>query len=1296
MTNHRHHHSQAGTRLGLWAAAALLAACGGGGGSGATGGSTGTDAGGGVAIGGTDASGGGLVADTGTGGLTHDQGAGGTPIADAGPDAQSDASQPPPLLDCDGTCAAYDICNGTADTGLSLEDCTSLCQDAGEDPAGRRWRRCVAIANGDCAALTACQPPEPHPIDLTCEQTCALLTSCGLDLPVEACTRLCADNAAVAACGVPLQNGCDQDAFLGCVGQTQDVCAAFCASAPACGFSTAERCNLDCANEFFATDPLAADRAGAVLECIGRAGDNCASANACAASPNGLGRDGFCAQFNACNYQNIYGPCDGLIDAFVGPGEIPPQMAACFAAVFAGGCSEQAAHNLFNCVQGGQGGPDCAAYCHDRALCGELADGETELSCTQDCNLSVVQTGTAVWGPLTACAATSGNCPDFAACELAQSPETRCADACQASAACGNEPDEAACNADCVANFDHFVWQNFISCTANNGGCNGPQQCVHVAPGGCPEMCQRELDCGFVADLPSCIAGCEESGVQDPVFHWSIVACTLTAPACGDLNQGPFPPGPPVPVPVPVPPNAGGAPVDPANAHTVGHCQWDPMSLNAPSLAACHEETLCSGADDAALVACLQSWAAPAIDDATLARLARLGCFGQIRGMFSCDVADACMLPTDPPDCDAYCAAVTACDPNAFDGRCADLCAHDNQVRLRVHETADCVNGAAACDDVLACIAPAAAPEPVDEVALCNAWNACAPAWGPVRFQCADAISIARSQGGQASVQCLLDNLLAACPVQPEDLVFGVCAGGGSVAPPTCVERCAMEAACAVPGDSVEGCYAACARRSAEDPALAYRDGVADHCVAEVGCDAFAACETASSPDVICATHCAALDACGQAGSDPAACLADCDSTFGRGLHVDYVDCVAAADGDCAAIAACPSPTVAWCSKQCDDIATCQGAGVDQRAQCIADCENTYTQNPFGAADQAVCAGLAFGCNMLADGTPGIMDCIYGGAAPQDACVRLCHARTTCADAGGFDTCVETCIDGLPGDDALLVSNASACLIGAAGDCAREQRCLDAAANEPVPCNTVCVQINGCGLQNDVVCNDVCGDRVQSGCVLDAVRRGGECGQIAACVGVAPPAADADCQGLCEREHGCNPALDMFLCERACTPSPDHLGFRRGCEEVSACNALGGCAMLVPRINAACTAPCVDAVTCGAFPDQVSCEENCSGRAAAPTTPDTYAADVQACLTDLGNTCDAASAFSCFRLAGGSCQDACDTLTACFGPSPDCLVGCEGSMAADPVATQAQIQCIEQFLGNGLCDINGAQACAGG
>ncbi|MCA9545205.1 MAG: hypothetical protein KC613_12465, partial [Myxococcales bacterium] len=182
-----------------------------------------------------------------------------------------------------------------------------------------------------------------------------------------------------------------------------------------------------------------------------------------------------------------------------------------------------------------------------------------------------------------------------------------------------------------------------------------------------------------------------------------------------------------------------------------------------------------------------------------------------------------------------------------------------------------------------------------------------------------------------------------------------------------------------------------------------------------------------------------------------------------------------------------------------------------------------------------------------------------------------------------------------------------------------------------------------CGAQTDcripaADCEDACNDAPDAdvaGCVADALRVGTACGGVAACVDHRPEAAGEDCTALCDARRRCEADLDPYLCRLDCTPTPPRVPVQRACADVAVCAELPGCLALDANANPACEAPCQGAVECGAFPDLASCMAVCTGREAAPRTPEGWAAQIPACIEaafDGMGVCDAAAARECFEV----------------------------------------------------------------
>lgn len=1284
------------TRLWGWTlCVSLMAACGADGGpAGDPQRDSGTGEPGGQGGGGANGGeGGGITGGTGgdqPGGSVADAGPGGTtPDAMIEPDAMV-----APLLDCAAACGALFGCV-SEHSPFDEANCLAECE-ADASNGARPFRRCVGRAGADCDAVAACGWPDF--IDTPdCAGTCAAAASCpnGLQLPEGACEALCAGDqgAGVVACAEHVFDvACDGTAFQGCLAAQLPVCVDFCDAAPGCGFATPERCGADCLSQILQDDPLAGLRQTEVLECIGRAGANCAAANQCVSQGQVLDEAGFCDAWTMCGFDFQFGPCQDLFGRFLPPGVEFGDYAVCLSRAFDNGCPPDGIQAIFNCIGGQPAAPDCAGDCEARAVCGLLPEGQDAMACTRACFAEVGANpdAAAALADLINCGAFAANCDDLVECRAAQDPAARCAAACANAVECGTEADAALCEAACTEGFATALWQSWLTCEDTAADCDTARQCSHEPPLGCDPYCTRRIQCGLEVDRDTCMSSCVSTALADPAGSELRIACTVAALDCGVPGGGgvrpPVPPGPPVPVPA-------GLIDQGATSPTVWNCEFDAYTYGMPCAASCRGTTLCAGGDEAAWLACVTDCHAAPEDDADLIRLAGLACFHQNGRNGSQDCSGLVGCAPDPAalDCDAYCGRLADC--GRVDADCAANCAAVTPARLNALRSATCVADAAACEDVLLCVdgQPEVGPADVPEVVFCPAWDACAQQWGfPIPCDQLDAFFGGR--GDLAAVRaCIYPIIANGCPPGPDE-VFNNCLGGGPApVDPECEAFCAAEQLCG-PADDVNrgGCAIACGNLSFMPPLEIARAQSYYPCAHEATCQAFDACVAGSSPEARCADSCDALAGCGLA-ADVDACNAECLAGYGGAARTIYRDCVAAAGADCAAMAACEDPAVAYCLQTCTVYSECQNGDPQAMPVCMAACEDDAALDAFAIANRAVCVLEADSCQD-ANGGIGVFACWdrFFDIAP-DTCAQYCWGRSGCEGGTDFEACVLGCANGLPAEDAVVLAQADACLSRANGACMAIQACLSAVPAE-VPCPLVCNAVSGCGLEADADCNAACADVSVAGCVLEAQRRPGQCGAMAACLGVEVAPPSADCAAYCDRTLTCGNAQDRFLCERDCAADPAVMASRAGCAAASTCGQLAACAGLPARADAGCDAPCVDAVACGAFADADLCGAYCGGAVASPTTDADYPADVVACLGDLGGACDGESARGCFAPNVHDCASVCALLNACM-PIPDCEVGCQQALAQDPIGTERVFDCAYQFLDGALCDLRGFEGC---
>ncbi|MCK6573116.1 hypothetical protein L6V77_18705 [Myxococcota bacterium] len=1231
-----------------------------------------------------------------TGGATG--GAGGEPTPDAGPPDPDAAPQEP--LACGPACDLVFGCfpeHGPFDAA----SCTSACE---ADPSNeaRVFRRCVERAGDDCDAVARCGWPTSEVPAPDCAATCAAAASCpgGAALPADACEALCAGDlaGAITVCAPHVYAlTCDAPAFSACVSGAIPVCDDYCAIAPGCGFATEGGCAADCLSQLTADDPLAALRQREVLECVGRPGQTCETATACAEAGGLLDQAAFCEEWTTCGFDFQIGPCEQLIPQFLPPGATFDAYAPCLTQAFAGGCPINGVDAIFQCLFGGVLQPDCAASCEARGVCGLLPDGQDVAACTQACFASLIdEAAIAALSGVINCGAFAATCDELVACETENAPEAICAAACDEAAACGQEPDADACAAACAEDFASVRWQQWLVCRGSGAGCADRVACTYAAPPGCAEHCARRLDCGVEFDEVACRNACETDAFRDPVYTRTRIACTLSARDCGEPNGevGPVRPDEP-PVPVPAPRDA--IPDSPTGrTYDVWGCEFDPFGLGTPCAAACEATTLCVGGSNGDWLDCVRGCNAPPTDDADLARLAGLACFVDSAFNAGLDCGGLVSCVPDPADlgCAAHCDRLTECGAPGGGNDCAAACGALGPGRVNALRAADCVRNAETCDDVTACVVPAdvAAPEAVDLAVFCPAWDRCDAQWG-AGLPCEVLVQIFGGDVRQDElVACAYDLIRDVCPPSIDE-VLGLCLDGQGRAAvdATCLELCAANLACAPAGDDERGdCLVACIDLQNVTPLTQARVSALYPCALENTCEGFDACVAARSPEGQCAALCADLAACGLA-DDEAACRADCDTSFGSAARQAWRDCVAAADGVCDAVAACESPVVAYCAEVCGAVNACNGASNPiASAECVAACEDAAARDPAATAERAACVLAAPDCL-----SPfGAVAC-WNNTAPgrNDACLRYCVATTECVDAGGLDACVLACAEGQSPETAILVANATPCLNRADGACPDLRACVDAAVGLPASCDAVCAEVEGCGLTPYADCQAACAAPETAGCVLDAGRRPRRCDAVAACLGAEYPEASVDCAAACAARATCDATLDPFACERTCPEDAAAAASLAGCAAVSSCQVIEDCAVVGPL--PVCDEVCDQATGCGAFGgDAGRCASWCTGAVTSPTTDAGYLDDVGACLADLGPDCAAADAEACFLSNLFTCEAVCEVLDAC-APSEDCLQGCQQSLIDNPAGTQQIFECIYQWL-PGVCDLANFQMCVEG
>ncbi len=399
-------------------------------------------------------------------------------------------------------------------------------------------------------------------------------------------------------------------------------------------------------------------------------------------------------------------------------------------------------------------------------------------------------------------------------------------------------------------------------------------------------------------------------------------------------------------------------------------------------------------------------------------------------------------------------------------------------------------------------------------------------------------------------------------------------------------------------------------------------------CAGAWSCEDLTDCLEGSTPEAICERHCAAVDGCGGA---PDGCVEDCAAGFARDRQIAWRACVKDAGDDCAAVDACTPPPALPCDRYCDKLSDC---GVAE-ARCEQDCDDDHFAAPLDSAIAVSCVLAAQSCNDEEGLT--VVQCLEDPAAGAGACVGFCRATTECAgndDEAALIACVDRCTRGFPDREGLLFAQSAACLGGVQVDAACDALLACVPEAPESDCATYCQTVGDCGAPADG-CADACAaepDLDREGCVADALRVGTRCGGVAACIGFEPEPADAACEAWCDHRYECDRAVDPFLCERECTPTPEALPVQLGCALVSTCEELAECMELGADLDASCAEPCAAVAGCGLYADDAACEAACTGQASSPGAAEDYTERLAACVEEtVEDPCNGVAVAECFN-----------------------------------------------------------------
>jgi len=306
--------------------------------------------------------------------------------------------------------------------------------------------------------------------------------------------------------------------------------------------------------------------------------------------------------------------------------------------------------------------------------------------------------------------------------------------------------------------------------------------------------------------------------------------------------------------------------------------------------------------------------------------------------------------------------------------------------------------------------------------------------------------------------------------------------------------------------------------------------------------------------------------------------------------------------------------------------------------------------------------------------------------------------------------CLTECGGGLQGRDGLTFAAAEACFVreGPEANCDELATCLDDGEPQSL-CETVCAEQSRCQLVDDeAACQAACIDALLAEeldvaqCVLTAIQDGAQCGRIAECVGIDVPEASENCAAICAERANCDPAFDVFLCERECTPEPDGLDLKRACVERAECEQIPLCLASQGQIPPVCSEACETVGACddligpdndALYADSAECETNCainhilSEGALEETLPPCLGAamctadDVSGCFEGRAPV-DCASGWAAIV----ACNNQGLLALAMINNEADYVRICEEQNAMNPAQVEQELQCLQDAAANAMGD----------
>ncbi len=222
--------------------------------------------------------------------------------------------------------------------------------------------------------------------------------------------------------------------------------------------------------------------------------------------------------------------------------------------------------------------------------------------------------------------------------------------------------------------------------------------------------------------------------------------------------------------------------------------------------------------------------------------------------------------------------------------------------------------------------------------------------------------------------------------------------------------------------------------------------------------------------------------------------------------------------------------------------------------------------------------------------------------------------------------------------------------------------------------------------------------------------------------GVGGGAQDSDCATLCAIVIDCGLSDDgqaecESSCERAQAEEPEDFNEAVACLDehliVGECDAAGfeACTNQVTT----CQHACLRITDCGALgieeisvegctrngpvcDELADCTRECEEEfAEEPQEVQRTFACIEQHLTFDECNLEAFNACVPFFTGINTCDDACEALSDCGlleSSLDECLVGCENDQIENPGLTTAVFECIEDYLGDGLCEVEGFELCS--